>query len=282
MKERNKEIIERNKTKTFEGEFIYELINSFELSPVLSEQILLLAKQILLRERSISQGQVLATVIGIDERAGKTIELMNKRQVVLTLDAGVDDIEVLKKYGRVELRQVRIQRITEEAIEQEGILSQEDISKYLYCDVRTVRRDIKQIKENGVEVITRGVLHNIGRGQTHKQKIIGLYLDGLFFSDIRLKTHHSIGAIKRYIHEFMKVLRSITRGITQEEEISSVTGTSINLIKQYKQILEESKDQKHRQEKLKYLSAMGNNKVKKTIEYTGYPVVRTIGGSKWA
>jgi len=280
MKERDIKVLERNKTKTFEGEFIYELLNSYELSPVLSEQILLSAKQILLRERTISQGQILATVIGIEERAGKTIEVMYKKQVVLTVDGGIEDIEVLKKYGRVGLRQVRIQRITEEAIEQEGILSQEDISKYLYCDVRTVRRDIQQIKEGGIEVITRGVLHNIGRGQTHKQKIIGLYLDGLFFSDIRLRTHHSIGAIKRYIHEFMKVLRSIKRGIIQEEEISSVTGISINLIRQYKQILEESKGQKHREVKLKFLSTMGIDKVKKTIEYTGYPVVRTIGGSK--
>lgn len=280
MKEREIKVLERNKTKSFEGEFIYELLNSYELSPVLSEQILLSAKQILLRERTLSQGQIIATVIGIEERAGKTIEVMHKKQVVLTVDAGIEDIEVLKKSSRIRLRQVRIQRITEEAIEQGGILSQEDISKYLYCDVRTVRRDIQQIKGSGIEVITRGVLHNIGRGQTHKQKIIGLYLDGLFFSDIRLRTHHSIGAIKRYVDGFMKVLRSIKKGIIQEEEISSVTGISINLIRQYKQIFEESKGQKHREEKLRFLKTMGNYKVKKTIEYTGYPVVRTIGGSK--
>jgi DNA-binding CsgD family transcriptional regulator len=280
MKERDKKVIERNKTKTFEGEFIYELLNSYELSPVLSEQILLSAKQILLRERTIRQGQIEATVLGIEERAGKTIEVMYKKQVVLTVDAGIEDTEVLKKYGRVVLRQVRMQRITEEAIEQKGILSQEDISKYLYCDVRTVRRDIRQIKKGGIEIITRGVLHNIGRGQTHKQKIIGLYLDGLFFSDIRLKTHHSIGAIKRYVNDFMKVLMSIKKGIKQEEEISSVTGISINLIKQYKQILKESKGQKHREMKLRFLNTMYKDSVKKTIEYTGYPVVRTIGGSK--
>ena len=85
-----------------------------------------------------------------------------------------------------------------------------------------------------------------------------------------------------YVNEFMKVLRSIKKGIIQEEEISSVTGISINLIRQYKQILEESKGQKHREMKLRFLNTMGKDRVKKTIEYTGYPVVRTIGGSKWA
>jgi DeoR/GlpR family transcriptional regulator of sugar metabolism len=65
-------------------------------------------------------------------------------------------MEVLNEFGRIGLRQIRIQRISGEAIEQDGILSQEDISKYLSCDVRTVRRDLHQIKERGIEVITRG------------------------------------------------------------------------------------------------------------------------------
>lgn len=38
MKARVIKVLERNKTKTFEGEFIYKLLNSYELSPVLSKQ----------------------------------------------------------------------------------------------------------------------------------------------------------------------------------------------------------------------------------------------------
>ncbi len=91
---------------------------------------------------------------------------MYKKTVVLTIDSVKEDAEVLEEFGRIGHRQKRIQRITEEAIEQEGILSQEEIGKYLSCDVRTDRRDIQEIKGRGIEVITRGVLHNIGRGQT--------------------------------------------------------------------------------------------------------------------
>jgi hypothetical protein len=280
MKERENKVLKRNRTKTTDGEFIYELENSYELSPVLSEQLLITAKRILLRENVLRQGQVEATVIGIEERAGQTIEKMYKKKVILTVDDGAEDIEIKKEFGRIGLRQLRIQRITSEAIEQEGVLSQEDISKHLSCDVRTVRRDIQEIKTRGIEIITRGVLHNIGRGQTHKKKIIELYLDGYLFSDIKQKTQHSIGAIKRYLQEFTKVITSITKGITDPEEIRKVTGISTNLIKQYKQVYEESRSHKYRKERIKNMTATRNVDVKKSSINTGFPAVLTTGGSR--
>lgn len=273
--------LERQKEKTSEGEFIFELLNSYELSPKVSEGILVSAKRHLLREHILKEGQIEATVIGLEERAGKSIENMYKKKVVLTIDSGKEDREILKEYGRIELRQIRIQRIAQEAIEQDGILSQEDISKYLSCDVRTLRRDLRQIKGRGIEVITRGVLHNIGRGQTHKKKIVGLYLDGYFFTDIKLKTSHSVGAIKRYVQDFTKVMMSISRGIREVEEIRSVTGLSINLINQYKEILKESRGNKQRQEKLEMLREMHKG-VKKTPKPTGYKADRMIGDYRWA
>lgn len=268
----NKDLyFKRQQTKTSDGEFIHELLNSYELSIKLSEQILQSAKEILLREGILKEGQIEVTVIEIEERAGKTIEKMRKKRVKLTIDSGIEDIESRKEFGRIGLREIRIQRLSQEAIEQDGILSQEDLSKYLSCDVRTIRRDIEKIKDRGIEVITRGVLHNIGRGQTHKKKIIGLYLEGYFYSDIKLRTQHSTGAIKRYIHEFIKVFMSIERNIKDEYEISTVTGVSINLIRQYKEILKESKGNKIRQQKLRFIKQQRERGVKKTK-----PV--TIGG----
>lgn len=254
----------RQLLKTSEGEFIYDLLNSYELSPKLSEQILLSAKEHLLRAHILKEGQIEVTVIGIEERAGKTIEKLSRKRVLLTIDSGKEDLESKKEFGRIILRQIRIQRITQEAIEQDGILSQEDLSRYLSCDARTIRRDIEQIKKRGVEVITRGVLHNIGRGQTHKKKIIGLYLEGYFFADIKLKTRHSVGAIKRYIQEFTKVFMSVSRGIKQDEEISLVTGISLNLVRQYKELLLESRGNKIRQEKLGFIKKMRQRGIKKT------------------
>lgn len=233
--------IKRQQHKTSEGEFLYELKTYYELSPKMSESILESAKNCLVRDNILKEGEIEASVISIEERSGKFIENMRKIRVRLTIDNGLEDIEILRTSGRVWLRRVRIQRISNEAIEHQGILSQEDLSKYLVCSVRTIKRDISYIKRMGIEVITRGALHNIGRGQTHKVKILGLYLEGKTFSEIKITTHHSIGAIKRYIQDFQKVIMSIHHGIKESDQISNVTGLSKTLVAQYVTLINQSK-----------------------------------------
>jgi len=275
-------ILGRQAIKSSEGEFIYELEKLYELSPKLSSMILLTAKECLLRETSLREGQieVTVTVIGIEERSGKVIENLEKRKVRLTLDNGLEDIESLRDFGRISLRRIKLQRISEETIEQEGVLSQEDLSKYLNCSVRTVQRDIRAIKKEGIEVITRGYLHNIGRGQTHKVKIIGLLLDGFTYSEIKLKSRHSVGAIKRYIESFTKVLMSQKRGILERKAISSVTGLSETLVSQYLDLLKESKKDKTRKENLELLIERNSYRehVKKTVERHSVPLAAMMGG----
>jgi hypothetical protein len=235
--------LQRAQHKTSEGEFIYELENLYELSPKMSESIAESAKRCLIRDNILKEGQIEVSVISIDERSGKVIEKLEKRRIRLTLDNGTEDIEIRKTLGRIKLRHARIERITEEAIEQSGILSQEDLGKILSCTVRTIQRDILEIKNRGIQITTRGVLHNIGRGQTHKVQIVGLYLEGKTFSEIRLKTHHSYGAIKRYLQEYQKVLMSIQHGIKEASSISSEAGLSQVLVNQYiEQIHTSSKD----------------------------------------
>jgi DNA-binding Lrp family transcriptional regulator len=272
--------INRREIKSSEGEFIWELKNSYELSPKLSEQILLTAKESLLREYHLREGQIEVTLVGIEERSGKLIEKMQKKKVRLTIDNGTEDIEAKKEYGRIGLREIKIQRITEEAIEQGGVLSQEDISKYLSVSVRTVKRDIKRIKQRGIEVVTRGYLHNIGRGQTHKVKIIGMYLDGKTYSEIKLTARHSVGAIKRYIESFTKILMAQSKGIYESKEISAVTGISQGLVKQYLELIRESKKDKTRKENLTDLINRNSYRagIKKTVKSYSEPLGAMMGG----
>lgn len=273
-------VIGREQIKSSEGEFIWELENSYELSPKLSEQILITAKQCLVREYQLKEGQIEVTVAGIEERGGKVIEKLEKKRVVLTIDRGKEDIEVKKEFGRVGLRQIRIIRITEEALEQAGVLSQEDLSRYLSISVRTIKRDIQKIKQRGMEVMTRGYLHNIGRGQTHKVKIIGMYLDGKTYSEIKLTTRHSIGAIKRYIESFIKVLMCYKRKIYRTREISSMTGISEGLVRQYQLLLRESKKDKTRRTNLEYLVDRSGYRegIKKTLKHYSAPQAAMMGG----
>jgi len=272
--------LDRRQIKSSEGELLWELENSYSLSPKLSSSIMTTAKECLLRDYSLREGQIEVTVIGIEERSGKVIEKMEKKKVRLTIDNGIEDIEILKEYGRISLRQIKIERITDEAIEQGGVLSQEDLSKYLGCTVRTIQRDIKAIKKKGIEVVTRGYLHNIGRGQTHKVKIIGMYLDGKTYSEIKLTARHSAGAIKRYLESFTKVLMAQSKGIYERKEISSVTGISEGLVKQYLELIKESKKDKIKSENLKDLISRNSYRsgIKKTAKLYSEPLGAMMRG----
>jgi len=205
---------------------------------------------------------------------------LEKKKVRLTIDNGIEDLEVKKEYGRIGLRRIKIQRISDEAIEQEGVLSQEDLSKYLSCTVRTVQRDIREIKKQGIEVITRGYLHNIGRGQTHKVKIIGMYLDGKTYSEIKILARHSLGAIKRYLDSFIKVVMCYKRRIYQNRDISAVTGLSQSLINQYVSLIKQSKKDKIRRENLQQLTERAGYRegIKKTVKGYSQPLAAMTGG----
>jgi biotin operon repressor len=274
--------LSRRLIKGNDGGFLYELQNSYELSPKLSEQILLSAKEHLFGNGDLAEGQIEVTLIGWEERSGQPIELMEKCRVRLTLDAGLEDIQTLKEFGRGILRQNRIQRMCEEALEQEGVLSQEDIARHLGCSVRTIKRDIKAIKADGIEVITRGVLHNIGRGQTHKVQVINLYLEGNTYSEIKRKTHHSTGSIKRYLESFVKVLLAQRRKIYKQKAISQVTGLSTYLIGQYQQVIREAKKDKLKQATLEDIMGqhLGYADVKKMPASYGMSVAVMPGGAQ--
>ena len=276
----HKNQLSRIELKSYEGEFLYELINSYELSPKLSEQILISAKTSLLRIQGLRKGQLEAVVVGIGEKSGKPLEKMKKKNIVLTLNNGLEDLTCFKEFGRAGLRQIIIQRLTDEAIEQDGVLSQEDLSYYLNCSERTIKRDIQSIRERGIKVITRGVLHNIGRGQTHKAEIIRLYLEDYTYSEIKRKTRHSIGAIKRYLESFSKVLMAQHFGINNLSELSSVTGLSKYLIKQYLQIISESQSDSFKSSNLSVLLEQSQYRMglKKTITGDGLRAAVSMGG----
>jgi hypothetical protein len=275
----NNELL-RRQSKGNDGAFLYELQNSYELSPKISEQILYSAKECLFQDNHLKEGQIEVTLIELEERSGKRIESMSKRRVRLTIDAGIEDIEILQEHGRRNLRQHRIQRLCEEALDQKSILSQEDLARHLGCSVRTIKRDIKEIKVRGAEVITRGVLHNIGRGQTHKVQIINLYLEGCSYSEIRRKTHHSTGAIKRYLESFVKVLLARRRKIYQVRSISQVTGLSEYVVGQYQQLIRESKRDKIKSNAIEEIIGQHLNyaRVKKTQNNYGWKAAVSMGG----
>ena len=115
-------------------------------------------------------------------------------------------LKLTKKRGLAGLRHHRLIRITKEAIEQGALLSYEDIAFILTTSIITIKRDIAYLRRNGKTIPSRGWRHDMGRGTTHKTQILDLYLSGYQFSEIEKRTHHSEGAVKRYIQDFSKII----------------------------------------------------------------------------
>jgi hypothetical protein len=116
-----------------------------------------------------------------------------------------------------DMRRRRLLRICDEAREQGGLLSQEDLGELLFCDVRTVRRDIAELKKEGVVVPTRGTVKDIGPGVTHKAVAIRLWLEGLEPTEVALRIHHSLKATEAYLEKFKRVAYLVEKGFTLHE-----------------------------------------------------------------
>lgn len=238
--------------KTPESSFLRVLQEEFEFSPRVSQEVLTTAKEMLvggLPAAALRPGQIRQVVASLDAPFGPPLAEIAKIEVTLTVDAGADDAEVLAREGRAAVRRGRILRLTAEAIEQGGVLTQEDLARALRVEARTIRRDVQILEAEGHLVHTRGRVKGVGRGQTHKVRIIELWLDREGYDKISRWVHHSLQSIKRYISTFQRIA-VLHRKQTPVEEIAFLTRSSVRLVTDYLALYEAALAVPHRREKL--------------------------------
>jgi len=202
----NKSLYDRSLEKTPEQLFINSLRKEYELSPAESAGILELAKGCLFGEVPKQIGKQKFLCASRNAKHGRALKEQEMVEVELTLDGGIEDLDVLRKQGSQALRQLKVLRLTEEAYQQGGLLTQEDIGRLLQVSSRTIRDDIRELQKDGNTVHTRGNDQDIGRGLSHKSRIVELYVKGYTYDEIMRRTRHSAHAIKRYVSNFGRLL----------------------------------------------------------------------------
>ncbi|MEK6566590.1 MAG: DUF1670 domain-containing protein [Bacteroidota bacterium] len=224
----------RLQSKSVKHSIVSSIARDFNLTPILAEAYFTQISNYFLNHAPVNlgSGQLHYLAVEENEPAGKPIALCKKVSVKLTLHKPEEDLPVYKKSGLRGLRHHKIIRITNEAIDQGGVLSYEDIAFILTCSVVTIKRDMSQMRKQGLILPSRGWRHEMGRGQTHKTQILELYLSGYQFSDIERRTHHSETAIKRYIQDFARVVLLHKKGFTLDQ-IRISTGFSHRLAGEY-------------------------------------------------
>jgi len=231
--------IDRLAVKTLDQRFRYELETGFEMAPRVAQGILETAKDVFnldavsgAQDGRLRPGQIRQVIAAAGAPHGRPLRETEMVEVVWTINAGEDDLAVLREHGPQALRRIRILRLIDEALDQGGEPTQEDLGRALGVTARTIRSDIAALKAEGYRVTTRGKLRGVGRGQTHKVIIVELYLKRHTYTEIKRRTRHSVGSIKRYIQTFGRVVMLSRKGLSVSE-IAFAVGISERLAEEY-------------------------------------------------
>lgn len=238
--------------KTPEASFLQVLQSEFDLSYREAREVVTVAREMLGLDQPSGQvrpGQIRLVVASLKAPFGPPLAETARVEVTLTVDAGAEDAEVQVREGREALRRGRILRLLEEALEQGGVLTQEDLARALQVSRRTLERDVQALRAEGHLLPSRGQLKGVGRGQTHKVKIIELWLDRQGYEQIARRVHHSPQAIKRYVSTFLRVVSLHRQGLTASE-MAFLVGASEKLVRDYLALYEQAQGQPHQAAKL--------------------------------
>ena len=204
----------------------------------------------------IKNGQVKFSCVSAKEGAGKPLKECAMISAVLTLFDPQDDLDlpcVENKQRQIHKRLRRVMRLCDEAKDQGGLLSQEDLSELLMCDVKTIQRDTKILKESGIVLPTRGQQKDIGPGLTHRELIVRLWCEGTEPVELCTRTKHSIKSVENYLEKFkiivfLRQVKSFTN-----HEIAVVAGLSSRAVKVFLELYEKYRNKsffKHRRDEI--------------------------------
>jgi biotin operon repressor len=237
--------IKRLQSKNARNAIIQKLSSDFNLTPIIAEafyqQFSLYFKEH--ANIKLADGEIACEAVAADEPAGKHIRLTRKRTIKLNLIQLNTDLDTLAQFGLSGLRRHRLMRLTRQAYDQNTLLSYEDLAMLLTTSPSTVKRDVAQLRQQGLFIMTRGAKHDMGPGLSHKTIILDLYFNGYTFSEIEQKTNHSEISIKRYLADFTQVA-TLYKQKFSHQQIRIIAKKSDRLVREYIQLYQtfQSKD----------------------------------------
>jgi hypothetical protein len=251
--------------KQLDQQFLNTITSGLECSPFEAQAILEAVYSVygpyFETSGTLKPGQLLFQVVSIDAPPNIPLAQCKQITVVLTLDAGDEDLNVRKNNGIVDLRRHRIQRIAHEAFQQGGLLTVEDIAnRLLNCGERTLCRDLSFFKTQQITLPLRSTIKDMGRAISHRALIIENWLQGKEYEQIKQTTHHSIPSVQNYVSKFKRVVALAHQGL-DIHEISFLVKISPSLAQQYYTIYKTAHIVSHRKKELLSL-------IKKTPQIT--------------
>lgn len=231
------------------------------------------------QDNPLRSGQMFYECAEASEGAGKPLSECRLARVVLTLHEP-EDIEIQGTKGSDGLRRHCILRLTEEAREQDGLLTQEDLARLLHCDVRTIRRDIKAFREKAIIVATRGQQKDIGPGVSHRGIAIQHWIEGDDTPAVAKKINHSLGAVERYIQTFARVV-FLDQKQFDVFATALTMGISVAGVKTYRGVLDKHRNSSAFKRRLNELEIIGGKFFETEDFQKGGPSQNANAKSEW-
>lgn len=235
----NQQAIDRLQLKNASEAIIERIEHDFNLAPMVARTLFKQMQHYFENYYQLKNdtGQLTYLAVSADSPAGRKLEECHRVAIKLSLYTP-DDLVALRR-GIAALRQVRILRLTQEAYEQGALLTHEDLACLLNSSLSTIKRDVRVLRDQELNVPTRGQVKDIGKGVSHKTKIVQDYLAGYTYSEIEWRRLHSVAAIDRYCQDLVRVVRLQDKGLSVTD-IRRTTGLSERLIREYLALYEQS------------------------------------------
>lgn len=184
----------------------------------------------------VPPGTFIATVVSKDAKVGPynrklsdcpmvtvKLQLFSKEELEEYLSGKVTPTHLLKK---------RTIRWFYEASQQGGYLTSQDVSLLSGVSLGAIYNWIRNYQDkNKTLVPTRGNMHDLGPGISHKKYIIRLYLQGKLPSEIARQTSHNVRNVSRYIKSFDRV--RLLRKKHPPSEVVILSGLSERICLEY-------------------------------------------------
>ena len=143
-----------------------------------------------------------------------------------------------QRQARHAFNQARYVRWCHEAYEQGGVLTHLDLSLLSGQSEGYIALALRRHETaTGQVVPTRGTVHDIGPGVTHKAEVIRRWLRHESSPQIAQALHHTQVSVDHYIADYQKV-RTLAQKFPPVE-LPTLTGLSSSLIQQYLDLLQE-------------------------------------------
>ena len=234
----NQQAIDRLQLKSASEAIIERIEHDFNLAPMVARTLFKQMQHYFENYYQLKNdtGQLTYLAVSADSPAGQKLEECHRVAIKLSLHTP-DDLVALSQ-GIAALRQGRILRLTEEAYQQGTLLTHEDLACLLGSSLSTIKRDVRVLRDQELNVPTRGQVKDIGKGVSHKTKIVQDYLAGYTYSEIQRRRLHSVAAIDRYCRDLARVVRLGHKGLSVAD-IRRTTGLSERLIREYLALYEQ-------------------------------------------